>query len=179
MLKEAVPLSQHALILKLSPDYDHVTSAWLAEDYGVAMLMAIDAVKGLRWDPDTGCPLLKNGYGGITGRAIKPIGLRVVSELREAGIRLPIIASAGIRTFDDYRESFWAETNAVSLGSEIWLAPLWGYVLGPLRGLRIRHLISQIEGYQLPDANRSGHRVDTWVSAANNEAANLERRQRT
>jgi dihydroorotate dehydrogenase (NAD+) catalytic subunit len=159
VLKEAVPLSRHPVILKLSPDYDYVVHARLAEEYGVAALTAINAVKGLRLDPNTGCPLLKNGYGGMTGRAIKPIGVRVVSELREAGIRLPIIASAGIRTFDDCREFFWAGANAVSLGSEIWLAPLWGYVLGPLHGLRIRRLISRIEGYQLPDANRYGHHL--------------------
>ena len=44
---------------------------------------------------------MTNRYGGMSGRCIKPICLRVVSELREGGIRLPIIATGGIRTFDD------------------------------------------------------------------------------
>jgi orotate phosphoribosyltransferase len=93
---------------------------------------------------------MKNYYGSISGRAIKPIGLRVVSELREAGIRVPIIATAGIRDFDDCREYFWAGADAVSVGSAVWLAPLPGYLLGPARGARLRRLISRIERLQPP-----------------------------
>ena len=98
VLAEAVPRSRHPVLLKLSPDYDYVEHARLAERYGVAGLVAINTVKGLRLDPETGEPLLKNRFGGLSGRAIKPIALRVVAELRDAGIRLPIIATGGIRT---------------------------------------------------------------------------------
>ena len=77
----------------------------------------------------------------MSGRAIKPIGLRVVSELREAGVTLPIIAGGGIRTFADCREYFWAGADAVSLGSASWFASYPGYALAPLRGLRIRRLM--------------------------------------
>jgi dihydroorotate dehydrogenase (NAD+) catalytic subunit len=127
VLARAVATSHHPVLLKLSPDYDYVAHARLAERYGVAGLVAMNTVKGLRLDPDTGKPLLQNRFGGLSGRAIKPIGLRVVAELRDAGVRLPIIASAGVRTFDDCREYFWAGADAVSLGSEAWLAPYWGY----------------------------------------------------
>jgi dihydroorotate dehydrogenase (NAD+) catalytic subunit len=153
VLAEAVPRSRHPVLLKLSPDYDYVADARLAQRYGVAGLVAINTVKGLRLDPNTGEPLLKNRYGGLSGRAIKPIGLRVVSELREAGIGLPIIASGGIRSFDDCREYFWAGADAASLGSEAWLAPYWGYTLGPLRGLQIQRLIRRVEAY---DTDRRG-----------------------
>src|SRR5579871_4630384 len=148
VLARAVGRSHHPVLLKLSPDYDYLLHARLAERYGVAGLVAINTVKGLRLDPRTGEPLLKNRFGGLSGRAIKPIGLRVVAELRDAGIRLPIIASAGIRSFDDCREFFWAGADAVSLGSEVWLAPYWGYVLGPLQGLMIQRLIRQVEAYE-------------------------------
>ncbi len=150
VLAQAVPRSRHPVILKLSPDYDYVLHARLAERYGVAALTAMNTVKALRLHPKTGEPLLRNRYGGLSGRAIKPIGLRVVAELRDAGIRLPIIASAGIRDFDDCREFFWAGADAVSLGSEVWLAPLWGYALGPLKGLAIRRLIRRVERYRPP-----------------------------
>jgi dihydroorotate dehydrogenase (NAD+) catalytic subunit len=122
--------------------------ARLAERYGVAGLVAMNTVKGLRLDPNTGRPLLKNVFGGLSGRAIKPIGLRVVAELRAAGIGLPIVASAGIRTFDDCREFFWAGADAVSLGSEVWLAPYWAYALGPVRGRFIHRLIDRVERYE-------------------------------
>lgn len=150
VLAAAVPRSRHPVILKLSPDYDYVRSARLAERHGVAALTAINAVKALRLDPKTGEPFMKNRYGSLSGRAIKPIGLRVVAELRDAGIRLPIIASAGIRTFDDCREFFWAGADAVSLGSGTWLAPMWAYSLGPLKGIGIRRLIRQVERFEPP-----------------------------
>jgi dihydroorotate dehydrogenase (NAD+) catalytic subunit len=158
VLRQAVRRSRHPVLLKVSPDYDYLAHARLAEHHGVSGLVAINTVKGLRLNPQTGEPVLKNRYGGLSGRAIKPIGLRVVSELREAGIGLPIIASAGIRGFDDCREFFWAGADAVSLGSEVWLAPHWGYALGPLRGLLIRRLIARVEAYEQSIGARPGRR---------------------
>jgi dihydroorotate dehydrogenase (NAD+) catalytic subunit len=149
VLAQAVQRSHHPVLLKLSPDYDYVAHARLAERHGVAGLVAMNTLKGLRLDPDTGEPLLKNRFGGLSGRAIKPIGLRVVAELRDAGIQLPIVASAGVRTFDDCREYFWAGADAVSLGSEVWLAPYWAYALGPLRGVHIQRLIRRVEAYEV------------------------------
>jgi len=147
VLRRAVPASCFPVILKLSPDFDYLEHARLAEATGVAAISAINTVKGLRLDPATGAPLLKNRYGGLSGRAIKPIGLRVVSELREAGIKLPIIAGGGVRTFDDVREYGWAGADACSLGSEAWLKRIWSLPFAPLHALHIRRLISQVEGW--------------------------------
>ena len=108
VLAEAVPRSNHPVILKLSPDYDYLRNARQAAAAGVSALTAINTVKALRLDPRTGTPWLANRYGGLSGRAIKPIGLRVVAELRDAGVTLPIIATGGVRTVDDCREYFWA-----------------------------------------------------------------------
>ncbi len=150
VLASAVPCSAHPVILKLSPDYDYLSHARLAARHGVAALTAINTVKGLRLDPATGRPWLDNGYGGLSGPAIKPIGLRVVAELRQAGVRLPIIASGGVRSFADCREYFWAGADAVSLGSATWLASYPGYALAPLHALRIRRLLTAVARYQPP-----------------------------
>ena len=144
VLAEAVPRSNHPVLLKLSPDTDYLDVAARAARAGVAGLTAINTVKALRLDPRTGRPLLANRFGGLSGRAIKPIGLRVVAELRDAGITLPIIASGGIRTVDDCREYFWAGADAVSLGSATWLARYPGYALAPLRGLAVRRLLRTV-----------------------------------
>lgn len=148
VLNAAVPRSHHPVILKLSPDLDYVAHARLAQRTGVAALTAVNAVKALRLDPETGEPFMRNGFGSLSGKAIKPIGLRVVAELRAAGIGLPIIATGGIESFDDCREYFWAGADAVSLGSAVWLASLPGYALGPLRAARIRRLIDRVERYE-------------------------------
>lgn len=151
-LRRAVPKSRHPVILKVSPDEDYHWQANLAAAHGCAAVTAINTVKGLRLDPDTGEPYLRNRYGAISGRAIKPIGLRVVAELRDAGFRLPIIANGGIADFDDCREYFWAGADAVSLGSAVWLKPMPLYVLGPIEGLRIRRLIDRVARFTPPAA---------------------------
>ncbi|GAA1260971.1 hypothetical protein GCM10009609_24870 [Pseudonocardia aurantiaca] len=148
VLDEAVPRSNHPVILKLSPDYDYLRNAQQAAKAGVSALTAINTVKALRLDPRTGEPWLANRYGGLSGRAIKPIGLRVVSELREAGVTLPIIATGGIRTVDDCREYFWAGADAVSLGSATWLASHPGYLLSPLRALHVRRVLKAVRRYR-------------------------------
>lgn len=150
VLAEAVPRSNHPVILKLSPDYDYVRNARQAAAAGVSGLTAINTVKALRLDPRTGTPWLANRYGGLSGRAIKPIALRVVSELREAGVTLPIIGTGGIRTADDCREYFWAGADAVSLGSATWLASYPGYALAPLRALRIRRVLRAVRNHTPP-----------------------------
>lgn len=148
VLDEAVPRSNHPVILKLSPDHDYLRNAQQAAKAGVSALTAINTVKALRLDPRTGEPLLSNRYGGLSGRAIKPIGLRVVSELREAGVRLPIIATGGVRTVDDCREYFWAGADAVSLGSAVWLASYPGYALAPFRALHVRRVLRAVRRYR-------------------------------
>ncbi len=147
VLAEAVPRSNHPVILKLSPDNDYLRNAARAATAGVSGLTAINTVKALRLDPRTGEPFLANRYGGLSGRAIKPIGLRVVSELREAGVTLPIIGTGGIRTVDDCREYFWAGADAVSLGSAVWLASYPGYALAPLRALHVRRVLRAVRRY--------------------------------
>ena len=53
-LRRAVPKSRHPVILKVSPDEDYSWQARLAETNGCAAITAINTVKGLRLDPETG-----------------------------------------------------------------------------------------------------------------------------
>ena len=170
-LARAIPLSKHPVILKVSPDEDYRWQARLAEQYACAAITAINTVKGLRLDPETGEPWLKNRFGAISGRAIKPIGLRVVADLRDAGIRLPIIANGGIRTFDDCREYAWAGADAMSLGSAVWLTRMPLYALGPLEGIRIRRLIGRMNRYELPNTAPNWRPVETAEPAVDDRTA--------
>ena len=68
VLDEAVPRSNHPVILKLSPDYDYLRNARQAARAGVAALTAINTVKALRLDPRTGHPLA----GQPLRRALRP-----------------------------------------------------------------------------------------------------------
>ena len=150
VLTRAVPLSRHPVILKLSPESDYVGIARQAQARGVRALTAVNAVKGLRLNPRTGEPLLKNGFGGLSGRCIKPIGLRIVAELR-AAVDLPIIATAGIRDYDDCREYFWAGADAVSLGSASFLPSPLGLLLAPLHARRLMRLVDRVARCDVPE----------------------------
>jgi dihydroorotate dehydrogenase (NAD+) catalytic subunit len=132
---------------------DYLDNARRAAAAGVSALTAINTVKGLRLDPRTGTPWLANRYGGLSGRAIKPIALRVISELREAGITLPIIGTGGIRTVDDCREYRWAGADAVSLGSATWLTSYPGYLLSVWHAARVRRVLRVIGRDQGPPAS--------------------------
>ena len=54
------------------PDEDYHGQARLAERFGCAAITAINTVKGLRLDPETGEPYLKNRYGAISARRSSP-----------------------------------------------------------------------------------------------------------
>ena len=58
-------------------------------------------------------------------------------------------------TFADVREYGWAGANAVSLGSEAWLKPLWSMPFAPLHALHIRRLVGQVANWQ-PSAGSGG-----------------------
>jgi dihydroorotate dehydrogenase (NAD+) catalytic subunit len=147
VLEGAVERSPHPLILKLSPDSGYVDTAKMAAEAGIAALTVMNTVKGLRLDPETGEPFMTNRYGGMSGRCIKPIGLRVVSELREAGVTLPIIATAGVRTYDDAREFYWAGADAVSLGSEAFLASPAGYAAAPIKAAQLSAMRRRVDAW--------------------------------
>ena len=87
---------------------------------------------------------MKNRYGAISGRAIKPIGLRVVAELRDAGFRLPIIATAGIRDLRRLPRVLLGRRRRGVARLRGLADPMPLYALGPIEGLRIRRLIARV-----------------------------------
>jgi dihydroorotate dehydrogenase (NAD+) catalytic subunit len=109
--------SRHPLIAKLSADMSYVSLGRLCEDEGINVLSVTNTVRGLRLNPRTGQPLLRYRFGGVSGAAIKPIGLRVVADLRDAGVRLPIIGGGGIMSVNDAREYIWAGADAAAFAS--------------------------------------------------------------
>ena len=80
-------------------------------------LIAINTVKGLAIDIETGYPLLSHGIVGCRSRAIKPIGVRCVYELaKNKDIKIPIIGCGGVFDWQDVVEYMMA-VQRVSLGS--------------------------------------------------------------
>lgn len=102
---------------KLSPNTDRLVEvAKAAVDSGADGLTAINTVKAFPIDVETGKPALSNGFGGLSGGAIRPVALRCVYELREE-FDLPIMGCGGVATWDDAVQFFLAGADAVQLGT--------------------------------------------------------------
>jgi dihydroorotate dehydrogenase (NAD+) catalytic subunit len=62
--------------------------------------------------------VLSNRYGGLSGPAVKPVGLRCVYDLYE-NVSIPIIGVGGVTDWRDALEYMMAGAVAVQVGSAI------------------------------------------------------------
>jgi len=105
------------IFAKLSPNTDRLVEvAQAAVDAGADGLTAINTVKALPIDVETGRPALSNGYGGLSGAPIRPVALRCVYELKDK-FDVPIIGCGGVATWEDAVQFFLAGASAVQLGT--------------------------------------------------------------
>ena len=61
-------------------------------------------------------PLLGHNMGGLSGEAVKPIAIRMISQVRQT-TSLPIIGMGGIASAEDVVEFMLAGANAVAVGT--------------------------------------------------------------
>lgn len=114
------------VIVKLSPNVsDVVAIAKAALDGGADALAAINTVQSLIGvNIDTFEPLPSVGgyttYGGYSGKAVKPIGLRVVSELAK-NTDTEISGMGGISNWKDSVEYMLLGANHVQICTEVML----------------------------------------------------------
>ena len=118
LVKRCREESKHPLIVKLSAKGDYIDRAYIAQDVGINAVSAINTIKGLIVEPKTG----EFFYGGVSGKRIKEIALRVVSEIRKE-VDIPIIGGGGIYNWKDCQQFFWTGVNAVSFGSIFFFQP--------------------------------------------------------
>lgn len=105
------------LIVKLTPNVTDITGpARGAEDAGADGISAINTVLGMKIDIDKRTPILANNTGGLSGPAIKPIGVRCVYQISQA-VKIPILGLGGIMNGEDAIEYMIAGATAISIGS--------------------------------------------------------------
>jgi dihydroorotate dehydrogenase (NAD+) catalytic subunit len=124
----------HTLITKLSPNVTDVkVIARACVEAGSDALSAINTVVGMAIDAQARRPKLKTVTGGLSGPAIKPIGLRVVYQIHQE-VKAPIIGMGGIVTGEDAVEYLLAGATAVAVGTANYLEPK--AALNVVEGLR-------------------------------------------
>ena len=89
-----------------------------AERGGADALVITNTVPGMAIDAKAERPILGNEMGGLSGPAIKPIGLRLVYEAYEE-TDLPIVGVGGVMTGEDLIEYVLAGASAVEIGTGI------------------------------------------------------------
>jgi dihydroorotate dehydrogenase (NAD+) catalytic subunit len=93
-----------------------VKTAKIAEKAGADCITAINTIRAMKIDIETGHPILENKIGGLSGASIKPIGVRCVYELKK-NIGIPIIGCGGIFSHEDVVEYLMAGASAVQIAS--------------------------------------------------------------
>jgi len=122
-IRRAMP--DKPLIVKLSPNVeDIVATARGAIDGGANALSLVNTAMSI--DLRTRKPRLANVTGGLSGPAIKPIALHLVSRVyrgvaRDAGI--PIVGMGGVQHWQDAVEFMLAGATAVAVGTALFSDP--------------------------------------------------------
>ena len=107
------------VLAKLTPNTSDIVSlARAAQRGGASGLVAINTLKGMAVDVDMGAPALANTYGGLSGEAVRAVGVRCVHEIAGA-VDLPVVGVGGVGSARDAMEYIMAGATAVQVGTAI------------------------------------------------------------
>ena len=105
------------IIMKLSPNVSDIVSIGkAAENAGADAVSAINTVVGMSINAKTAKSNIFTTYGGLSGPAIKPVGLAAVNKLYNK-LSIPIIGMGGIVSSTDVAEYILAGATAVQVGT--------------------------------------------------------------
>jgi dihydroorotate dehydrogenase (NAD+) catalytic subunit len=137
------------LMVKLSPAVTDISViARAAIEAGADALSMINTFTAMVIDIETRKPVLANRTGGLSGPAIKPIAVYLVSKVynevtKDSGT--PILGMGGIRTASDAIEFIIAGASSVAIGTSNFFEP--GCAIKIVEGIRkycVRNNINKI-----------------------------------
>lgn len=115
------------VIVKLTPNVTSITKVAQAALNGgadaLAAINTLESLMGVDLDTLTPCPMVKgqSTYGGYSGPGVKPIGLRVISQLA-AYTDIPLSGMGGISRWQDALEYLSLGANHVQLCTEVMVS---------------------------------------------------------
>lgn len=114
---------QRPLIVKLSPNVTDITiAAKGAESGGADAVSCINTLVGMVIDTKKKRPVLAMGTGGLSGPAVRPVGVACVYKVSRA-VRIPVIGLGGITDGDSAIQYLLAGASAVQVGTAIFSRP--------------------------------------------------------
>ena len=116
-------LTDRLLIMKLSPNVTDIAAIGVAAEKGGAdALSAINTLVGMSINTTNKKSNIYYGYGGLSGPAIKPVGLACVHKIYQA-VDIPLIGIGGIISAEDVLEYVLAGSVAVEVGTANYRDP--------------------------------------------------------
>lgn len=107
------------VLAKLTPNTHRLAEVGKAvEEAGGDGIVAINTLRAMVISVEAKRPILSNKVGGLSGPAVRSIGVRCVYELYEA-VEIPIIGVGGVESWRDAAEYMMAGATAVQIGSAI------------------------------------------------------------
>ena len=111
------------LIIKLSPNVTDITQmAVAAEAGGADAVSCINTLVGMVIDTKKRRPFLANKTGGLSGPAIRPVGVSMTYAVSRK-VAIPVIGLGGIATFDDALQYLMAGADAFQIGTMNFVDP--------------------------------------------------------
>jgi dihydroorotate dehydrogenase (NAD+) catalytic subunit len=119
VVKAVVDSTNLPVLAKLTPNTRDIGAlASAAERGGASGLVAVNTLRGMAVDVEMAAPALANAYGGLSGDALRPVGVRCVHEI--AGrTSLPVVGVGGISNHIHALEYIMAGATAVQVGTAI------------------------------------------------------------
>ncbi len=111
------------LIVKLSPNVTDIAEiARVCEAEGADSVSLINTLMGMAVDIERRQSLLSIGTGGLSGPAVKPVALRMVSQVAKA-VKIPVVGLGGISNATDAIEFLMVGATAIEVGTANFLDP--------------------------------------------------------
>lgn len=116
-------LTSRPLILKLSPNVTDITViARAAQDNGADAVSCINTLVGMVIDTKNKRPVLPMKTGGLSGPAIRPVGVAMTYKVSRA-VSIPVIGIGGILSADDAIQYLLAGASAIQVGTGNFIDP--------------------------------------------------------
>ncbi len=116
-------LTEKPLIVKLTPNVTDIAPLALAAASGGADgISCINTLLGMVVDVEEKRPVLPAKTGGLSGPAIRPVGVAMTYRVSEA-VRIPVIGIGGIMSADDALQYLLAGASAIQIGTANFVDP--------------------------------------------------------
>jgi dihydroorotate dehydrogenase (NAD+) catalytic subunit len=116
-------ITRRPLVVKLTPNVADIAEiAKAAEAGGADAVSCINTLVGMVIDVGKKRPVLAMGKGGLSGPAVRPVGVACCYRAARA-VRIPVIGLGGIMGADDALQYFLAGARAVQVGTGTFVDP--------------------------------------------------------